>query len=204
MNTSIVEKINSLYNAVCREDNMDRAYRWDDKFLSENGIRLARHDFAKPPPKDIKPMMFFARLPHYLLSDEHYRVLPHVIILSTQFNAVTNGSILPGELELILTAMKARAAQPLQEGEDDGTNFLFGREERFPVLMASIVAPSHGRILQACMNGKELLIRLGDLYSFEKMNTNTFDLFSSWLTSYPESEPDFITPQTNLPVHGLP
>jgi hypothetical protein len=92
-------------------------------------------------------------VPHYLFSNQDYRwynaahegwstalfeydkALPHVIILSAHFNPVGYGHILHGELKLIITAMNARAKQPLVEGEDDGVNFLFGLEKRFPVRM---------------------------------------------------------------------
>jgi hypothetical protein len=61
MNLAIIQRLDSLYEAVRSEDNKGHTYRHDDKFLSENGIRLARHDFTKPPPKDTKPTMFFTR-----------------------------------------------------------------------------------------------------------------------------------------------
>jgi hypothetical protein len=61
MNPAIIQRLDSLYEAVRSEDNRGRTYRHDDKFLSNHRIRLARHDFAKPPPKDTRPMMFFAR-----------------------------------------------------------------------------------------------------------------------------------------------
>jgi hypothetical protein len=66
---------------------------------------------------------------------EYNKFLPHVIILSTHFKNVANGTILHGELELIITAMNARAKQPIvqEEGEDDEWNYLFAGEKRFPV-----------------------------------------------------------------------
>jgi hypothetical protein len=50
------------------------------------------------------------------------------------------------------------------------------------------------------MDKGELLIRQSELYSFEKKNVDIFNLFSSWLLSYPQSEIDGISPQTNLPM----
>lgn len=68
---------------------------------------------------------------------EYDKVLPHLIILSTHFKEVGNGTILQGELELIVTAMNARSKQPLTErqgdDENDQSDLLFARETRFPV-----------------------------------------------------------------------
>jgi hypothetical protein len=50
------------------------------------------------------------------------------------------------------------------------------------------------------MNDGELLIRLSELYNLEKKNPSLFDFFSSWLLSYPQSEPILISPQMNLPM----
>jgi hypothetical protein len=59
--------------------------------------------------------------------------------LSAHFNPVGYGQILHGELKLIVTAINARAKQPLVEGEDededDESNLLFASEKRFPVRM---------------------------------------------------------------------
>lgn len=69
MTRPIIQKLDTLYDAVRSEDDTDRAYRYNDKFLSDNKIRLIPHDFSKPPQRETKPMMFFTRFSAF--SDKH-------------------------------------------------------------------------------------------------------------------------------------
>ncbi|QKX55966.1 uncharacterized protein TRUGW13939_03065 [Talaromyces rugulosus] len=244
MENSIIQKVDSLYNAVRGEDNTNCTYAHNSEFLQNNGISLTCHDFEKFPPNNIQPPFLFERyakfsenhpidveacddpedlelnlgydnfekddlekdgdcrdpmsrttvvthrlrewatggqiprklpsgyadlfqfrhltqvsMPHDLMSGQRYRwslgnrhgwvssifeyvkVRPHTILLSTQFNAVRNGSILHRELELILTAMKARAAQPFKEKVYNRVNLHFGRGKRFPVCIFHYYLP---------------------------------------------------------------
>jgi hypothetical protein len=69
MDPAIIQRLDSLFDAVRSEDDTDRAYRHNDKFLSNHRIRLTPHNFSKPPPSDTNPTMFFAR--YSTFSDKH-------------------------------------------------------------------------------------------------------------------------------------
>ncbi|CRG85498.1 hypothetical protein PISL3812_02552 [Talaromyces islandicus] len=113
--------------------------------------------------------------------------LPHVIMLSRQSRIGGNNTIMHGELAQLVTAMRNRAFEPEEKRFDDDHEFedyeeeqkarfpedgnspyVFPFEQRFPVLMVSVVGPQHGRIFFACMDGRDVVIRQSQLYSFEK------------------------------------
>jgi hypothetical protein len=51
--------------------------------------------------------------------------------------------------------------------------------------MVSVVGPQHARILYACMDGRDMVIRQSKLYSFEKRLAAPWDLFARILLSSP-------------------
>lgn len=109
-----------------------------------------------------------------------------------------------GELVSIIVAMSNRRKQPITYGEEDEENLFeekdwnqeeislrpraFEKEERFPVVMASLLGPQHGRLFYACMNGEKLMIRQSKLYSFEKKDTAPRDFFTRFMLSRPLKE----------------
>ncbi|EEA27717.1 hypothetical protein TMatcc_003987 [Talaromyces marneffei ATCC 18224] len=97
---------------------------------------------------------------------------PHLILLGEIRDVGHEGSILYGELALLLTAMRNRAFQravfkyPDSDEDSEKGNeipsdkgFRFEDERRFPVLMVSIVGMQHARISHACMDGLKVVIR---------------------------------------------
>ncbi|KAL4811442.1 hypothetical protein BDV18DRAFT_156030 [Aspergillus unguis] len=107
-----------------------------------------------------------------------------------------------GELAAIVTAMRNRSRQPETFNEeeamsDDGSQSrgydeslknsprLFKYEQRFPVLMISVVGRQHARIYYACMDFPHLIIRQSRLYSFEDGRTAPLEFFSRMLQSHP-------------------
>lgn len=71
---------------------------------------------------------------------------PHVILLTHQHSSCSENSILRGELEVIVTAMRNRANQLVRDGEENSarTNqrkLQFPYESRFPVRCA--LGPLH-------------------------------------------------------------
>ena len=109
-----------------------------------------------------------------------------------------------GELASIIVAMDNRLKQPMAYGEEDEENMFekysenrkeirlrqraFVKEERFPVLMASLLGPQRGRLFYASMDGEKLVIRQSKLYSFERMDTAPWDFFARFLLSRPLKE----------------
>ncbi|KAH8704990.1 hypothetical protein BGW36DRAFT_402663 [Talaromyces proteolyticus] len=127
-------------------------------------------------------------------SEDDATQYPHVILLSRQSDMGHDGSMMHGELMQLITAMRNRAYQPMKGiNEDDaaeediqdaqGPEFLFKDEQRFPVLMVSLVGPQHTRIYYACMDGQDVVIRQSPLYSLEKKDTTTLDYLASFLSS---------------------
>ena len=117
-----------------------------------------------------------------------------------------NGSILYGELAALITVMRQRASQPiLAEDEDEEARLFeevdefarektdfplaFAEERAFPVLMASLFGPQHGRLIYAMTDRDHLMIHQSAIYSFEKEVTAPFDLFARWLLSSPVEGP---------------
>lgn len=64
----------------------------------------------------------------------------------------------------------------------------FEKEERFPVLMISLLGPQHGRLFYACMDGERLVIRQSKLCSFERKDTAPWDFLSRFILSRPLGE----------------
>ncbi|RDW76673.1 uncharacterized protein DSM5745_06665 [Aspergillus mulundensis] len=152
--------------------------------------------------------------------------MPHAVLLAHQSCNGHDGSIALGELVAIITIMRNRASQPRvwdenEEDEDDAfddgyqdpnpkecpgldlkdTEVLFPDERRFPVLMASLVGPQHGRLYYACMDGLDIVIRQSKLYSFEKKDDALLNFFSCFLLSEPiaRDPPRLPTPRP-LPI----
>ncbi|KAL1982720.1 hypothetical protein VTN96DRAFT_971 [Rasamsonia emersonii] len=101
-------------------------------------------------------------------------VHPHVILMTVQSCNGKDGSMLLGVLAPIIAAMRNRANQP--KVDEDGEELLprqleFEKEERFPVLMVSLLGPQHGRLFYVCMDGGNLMIRQSDLFLVLKERT---------------------------------
>ncbi|KAF9886490.1 hypothetical protein FE257_011397 [Aspergillus nanangensis] len=126
--------------------------------------------------------------------------------MSTHDSVGENGALLYGELAAVVTIMYQRASQPIlpedeeeeagmfeeldNAGEEsDGFPRAFPTEQRFPVLMASLFGPQHGRLIYAMVEGGRLVIHQSRIYSFEKEATAPFDLFARWLLSAPAEGP---------------
>ncbi|QKX58321.1 uncharacterized protein TRUGW13939_05443 [Talaromyces rugulosus] len=126
-------------------------------------------------------------------------VKPHLILLGTQENTGCNGSMMYGELVLLIAAMINRAYQAAVVDEvpdkedvvahiEREEDLLFKDEKSFPVLMVSVVRPQHARIFYTCMDGEDLVIRQSELYSLEQKNDRTLDFLSRFLLSSPLDE----------------
>ncbi|PYI09398.1 hypothetical protein BO78DRAFT_415675 [Aspergillus sclerotiicarbonarius CBS 121057] len=120
-----------------------------------------------------------------------HRMYPHVTLGIAQSHNGQESSMLFGELAPLISAMRNRAIQPQVTDDEDEQEALFIEnsesimqmpgefkdEQRFPVLLLSLLGPQHGRMFYACMDDNELVIRQSRLYSFERMETAPFDLF---------------------------
>ncbi|QKX64284.1 uncharacterized protein TRUGW13939_11457 [Talaromyces rugulosus] len=132
---------------------------------------------------------------------------PHIILCSQQSEVGHENCIMHGELAQLITAMRNRAHEPemMESGENgdfedeedenealfpEGSPLVFQYEQRFPVVMVSLVGPQHGRIYYACMDGFDVVIRQSPLFSFEKRETAPWDFFARILLSYPLHEGD--------------
>ena len=130
-------------------------------------------------------------------------VYSHVTACLVQdFNA-RNNVLLFSELATVIAAMRNRANQPkVDPDNEDAQEALFteseknipqlrrefSMEKRFPVLILSFVGPQHARFLYACMDGRQLVIRQSQLYSFVTKASAPLDLFARVLLSLPLSE----------------
>jgi hypothetical protein len=87
----------------------------------------------------------------YEYDKDHFNtILPHIILLTSQFNQGHNGSMLRGELTVILTAMRNRANQTVNHEEEQQqeeeepekakkeSELMFKNEDRFPVRVYEI------------------------------------------------------------------
>ncbi|CRG83186.1 hypothetical protein PISL3812_00536 [Talaromyces islandicus] len=119
---------------------------------------------------------------------------PHVILLSYHSDIGHENSIMHGELAQLVTAARNRAHEPemVEVSEDElyendeaemetlfpeGSPLVFQYEQRFPVLMVSLVGLQNGCIYYACMDGLDVVIRQSSLFSFEKRETAPWDFF---------------------------
>lgn len=147
----------------------------------------------------------------------------HVIQMTVLCCDGKEGSMQIGELESIIVTMDNRRRQPISYGEEDEENMFekyaenreeirlrpcaFEKEERFPVLMVSLLGPQHGRLFYACMNGEKLVIRQSKLYSFERKDTAPWDFFSRFILSRPLKESSNSVPSyfnfLSLPIRAL-
>ncbi|KAE8325002.1 hypothetical protein BDV39DRAFT_216817 [Aspergillus sergii] len=129
--------------------------------------------------------------------------LPHITVGASQPVDARENSILYGELAVILTVMNSRVNQPKVESEEMESLFdeqqgvfeeicrkipAFPNEQTFPLLLFSFVGPQHARILCSSMNQRQLIVRMSKLYSFERKEEATLELFTSWLFSRPVVE----------------
>lgn len=124
------------------------------------------------------------------------RVYPHLTIGVCHTFYGHEETIIWGELAAIVDAMNARSQQQViteQEEEElqepealppSGPR-AFDREERFPILLLSFLGPRHGRVLYACMDDEQLVIRQSRLYSFETLARAPVDLFARLHLSQP-------------------
>lgn len=129
-------------------------------------------------------------------------ITPHVWFMCTHNAVGVDGAILYTELVAIITVMNQRARQPFLSTDEDEEERLFddiedcnrkrsdfplafGEEKRFPVLMASLFGPQHGRLIYAMIQDARLVIHMTRIYSFEKEATAPWDLFTRWLLSSP-------------------
>ncbi|OJJ75367.1 hypothetical protein ASPBRDRAFT_101824, partial [Aspergillus brasiliensis CBS 101740] len=128
-------------------------------------------------------------------------LLPHIAVVADQPANARDGSILCGELTVIVSVMRSRVMQPKAESKEEEEGLFnlnpvqveelcqespaFPSEQEFPVLLLSFVGPQHARILCASMNGKQLIIRMSKIYSFEREEDAPIDLFMSWLFARP-------------------
>lgn len=124
----------------------------------------------------------------------------HLTIFAVQHSIGNDGSMQMGELKAIISGMMNRSAQlnlreDKQEAafEDRGEwlkqyPLAFPKERRFPLLLVSFVAPQHGWIFYASMDGQRLAIRQSKLYSFEREATAPLDLFTRWIMYTPLRE----------------
>lgn len=165
-------------------------------------------DLLQPPGPDGGGL----RKPFEFRPEVHDKMYPHILMLAYQFRSCDEGSILCGDLPLLLQAMRNRSIQPTRDIEEEGDEydtseteeeeFQFHSEKRFPVrerprvepdtetnsfiiqvLMISVIPPSHVRVYHACMNDSELLIRQTPTWSLEKRNDDLLDFLASCLLS---------------------
>lgn len=69
MDNSIIQKVNSLYDAVRPREDTNCAYAYSDEFLINNGISLTFHDFKKTLSKHIQPPFLSKRCSNF--SEKH-------------------------------------------------------------------------------------------------------------------------------------
>ncbi|GES60947.1 hypothetical protein ATEIFO6365_0006040800 [Aspergillus terreus] len=124
----------------------------------------------------------------------------HLTIFAVQHSIGNDASMQMGELKAIILGMMNRSTQlnlpeDKQEAafEDRGEwlkqyPLAFPKERRFPLLLVTFVAPQHGRIFYASMDGQRLVIRQSKLYSFEREATAPLDLFTRWIMYTPLRE----------------
>ncbi|KAL5338921.1 hypothetical protein BJX70DRAFT_179811 [Aspergillus crustosus] len=131
---------------------------------------------------------------------------PHLLIVNTISCTGEDYAITHGELAVLVTAMRNRALQPAQfnpdaardsdaelsSGDEDELDIhvregdlCFRNEHQFPVLMLSFMGPQHGRIIYACMSGRQLVLRMSRLYSFIDGRSAPVKLFACALLSKP-------------------
>ncbi|PLN78207.1 hypothetical protein BDW42DRAFT_187589 [Aspergillus taichungensis] len=116
-------------------------------------------------------------------------VFPHSTVCPTQNFFARDRIILYSELATIIAAMRNGAKQPkVDPNAEDTQEALFKESEEFPVLILSYVGPQHARLLYACMDRRQLVIRLSRLYSFERTDTASLDLFARVLLNRPLTE----------------
>ncbi|PWY88199.1 hypothetical protein BO70DRAFT_393923 [Aspergillus heteromorphus CBS 117.55] len=102
---------------------------------------------------------------------------PHVVMTLKNYTRqpASDGVLLRHELAYIVRAMQLR----LEEG-------YFDQDQPQPVLLLSFMAPQHGRVLEAHIEGSsKILIKCSRLYSFEKNEDAPFELFYRWLLADP-------------------
>ncbi|PWY88063.1 hypothetical protein BO94DRAFT_575108 [Aspergillus sclerotioniger CBS 115572] len=125
---------------------------------------------------------------------------PHVTMMVQHDCNGREDSILYGELASLVSAMHARAEQPMLEDEemerafDEGPGsyrnkpLVFPREKRYPVLQLSFIGPQHARVLYACMDKDRIIICQSKIYSFETDEEAPSDLFLRIIASKPLTE----------------
>ncbi|GKZ39890.1 hypothetical protein AbraIFM66950_001487 [Aspergillus brasiliensis] len=142
--------------------------------------------------------------------------LPHIAVVADQPAGARDGSILCGELAVIVSVMHSRVMQPKAESEEEMKSLFdmngveieklsqespaFPSEQRFPVLLFSFVGPQHARIICASMVGDLLVAQISRLYSFEREEEAPLDLFLSWLFARPAASSEELAPHRGAGV----
>ncbi|OJZ92933.1 hypothetical protein ASPFODRAFT_202684 [Aspergillus luchuensis CBS 106.47] len=131
--------------------------------------------------------------------------LPHIMLTASQPAQAREGSILYGELAVIASVMHDRAIQPEVGSEEEMEKLgklsrtdleeldevlnekapAFPNEQKFPLLLLSLVNPKHARILCAYMSDDLLVVKMSKIYSFEEKESAPIGLFLSWLFASP-------------------
>ncbi|PYH66540.1 uncharacterized protein BO88DRAFT_445403 [Aspergillus vadensis CBS 113365] len=128
--------------------------------------------------------------------------LPHIMLTASQPAQAREGSILYGELAVIVSVMHDRAIQPEVGSEEEMKKLsrmdleeldevvgekapAFPNEQKFPLLLLSLVNPRHARILCAYMSDDLLVVEMSKIYSFEEKESAPIGLFLSWLFASP-------------------
>ncbi|PWY85611.1 hypothetical protein BO83DRAFT_413425 [Aspergillus eucalypticola CBS 122712] len=128
--------------------------------------------------------------------------LPHIMLTASQPAQAREGSILYGELAVIVSVMHDRAIQPEVGSEEEMKKLsrmdleeldevvgekapAFPNEQKFPLLLLSLVNPRHARILCAYMSDDLLVVETSKIYSFEEKESAPIGLFLSWLFASP-------------------
>lgn len=127
------------------------------------------------------------------------------MLTASQPAQAREGSILYGELAVIVSVMHDRAIQPEVGSEEEMEKLgklsrtdleeldevlnekapAFPNEQKFPLLLLSLVNPKHARILCAYMSDDLLVVKMSKIYSFEEKESAPIGLFLSWLFASP-------------------
>ncbi|RHZ55927.1 uncharacterized protein CDV56_104563 [Aspergillus thermomutatus] len=101
--------------------------------------------------------------------------LPHVTMVVEHYSEEEAGEgIRTHDLAYILLAMQVRYSQPE-----------FSEYKKIPVLLLSFMTPQHGRIMEAYLEGRKLILGVSRMYSFKMNSEAPFELFESWLLGDP-------------------
>ncbi|KAE8410850.1 hypothetical protein BDV36DRAFT_302384 [Aspergillus pseudocaelatus] len=135
---------------------------------------------------DINPLAMAYYAPTNLIAYTKHRTvtiyemdnhrMPHVAIVTEHFThqETDEKDLYVHELVSILKAMSIRYSQPE-----------FEQYKVIPVLLLSFMSPQNGRILEANLDERNLIVRRSPMYSFKTNRDAPFELFSRWLLGDP-------------------